>query len=61
MNFPVSVTSPTYRASAIPGVISAPSSLAMSNTISAVHDAVGTTRFTVPKSVLSWWWSMLTM
>ena len=32
-----------------------------SQTISAVHDALGSTRLTVPKRVLSWWWSMLTM
>ena len=28
---------------------------------SAVHDASGTTRLTVPKRVLSWWWSTLRM
>ncbi len=32
-----------------------------SQTISAVHDASGTTRSTSPKRVLSWWWSMLRM
>ena len=54
MNFPVSVTSPVYSASAIGGVISTPRSLARRYTISAVHEASGATRFTVPKRVLSW-------
>ena len=54
MNRPVSVTSPTYRAFAISGVISASSSFASRHTISAVDDADAHTRFTVPKRVLSW-------
>ena len=41
-----------------PGVISAPSRFASSSTISAVHEASVSTRLTVPKRVLSWWWSM---
>src|SRR5579872_92541 len=32
-----------------------------SQTISAVHEASGTTRLTVPNRVLSWWWSMFRM
>ena len=44
------------------GVISTPELLARGRqTISAVHEASRTTRFTVPKRVLSWWWSMLRM
>src|SRR5882757_7025575 len=61
MNRPVSVISPTYSASAIDcvGVTSrAPISPQM---ISAVQEACGSTRLTVPKWVLSWWWSMLTI
>ena len=38
-----------------------PSSRIRSHTISAVHDASSTTWLTVPKRVLSWWWSMLRM
>ena len=61
MKRPVSVTRPTYSALAISGVISASSSFAIRHTISAVQDATEQTRFTVPKRVLSWWWSMLRM
>src|SRR5579862_1110352 len=61
MKRPVSVISPTYRASAIRGVAATPSPCIRSQTISAVHDASGSTRLTVPKRVLSWWWSMLRM
>ena len=43
MNLPVSVTRPTYSASAISGVGSTPSARMRSHTISAVHDASGTT------------------
>ncbi len=32
-----------------------------SHTISAVLEASGTTWLIVPKRVLSWWWSMLTI
>ena len=45
MNRPVSVTSATYSALAISGVISAPSSFASSKTISAVQEAWVSTRF----------------
>ena len=55
MNLPVSVTSPTYNASAIVGVACTPSPRMRSHTISAVHDASSTTWSTVPKRVLSWW------
>ena len=60
-NLPVSVTSPMYSASAIAGVRSTPRSGSSSQMISAVHEAPSTTRFAVPKRVLSWWWSMFTM
>src|SRR5579875_3609331 len=59
MKRPVSVISPTYSASAISKSGFTPSPCIRSQTISAVHDARGTTRLTVPKRVLSWWWSML--
>ena len=61
MNRPVSVTSPTYSASAIGWVSVAPRSPSRSQITSAVHEASGTTWFTVPKRVLSWWWSRLRM
>src|SRR5438105_4852831 len=61
MNRPVSVISPTYSASAISSVGATPRPCIRSHTISAVQDASGSTRFTVPNRVLSWWWSMLTM
>ena len=62
MKRPVSVISPTYSASAIGAASGAtPRSPIRSQTISAVHEASGTTRLTVPKRVLSWWWSMLRM
>ena len=38
-----------------------PSSRASSQMISAVQLASGSTRLTVPKRVLSWWWSMLSV
>ena len=61
MNRPVSVISPTYSASAVvsDGLDLEP--VHQSHTISAVQEASGTTRLTVPKRVLSWWWSMLRM
>ena len=40
-------------------VSSTPSPGSRSQTISAVHDASSTTWLTVPKRVLSWWWSRL--
>ena len=58
MNRPVSVISPTYSASAISGVGDNASACIRSHTISAVHEASGTTWLIVPKRVLSWWWSM---
>src|SRR5688572_2637970 len=61
MKRPVSVTTPTYSASAIGCVTSTPRPLARSHTISAVHDACGSTWLSVPKRVLSWWWSTLRM
>src|SRR5918992_3114315 len=61
MKRPVSVTTPTYSASAIGCVTSTPRPFARSQTISAVHDACGSTWLSVPKRVLSWWWSTLRM
>src|SRR5919198_2635616 len=54
---PVSVTSAMYKASAISGVSSTPSSRKTSLSTSPVEEAAGTMRFTSPKRVLSWWWS----
>ena len=59
MKRPVSVTRPTYSASPIGSVIGTSSPCIRSHTISAVHDACGSTWLIVPKRVLSWWWSML--
>ena len=59
MKRPVSVTRPTYSASAICGVSATSSARMRSHTISAVHDASATTWLIVPKCVLSWWWSRL--
>ena len=61
MKRPVSVTRPTYSASPIAVVTGTPSPCIRSHTISAVHDACGSTWLIVPKRVLSWWWSMLTI
>ncbi len=58
MKRPVSVISPMYSASATAGVGRTPSPCIRSHTISAVHEASGTTWLSVPKRVLSWWWSM---
>ena len=55
MNLPVSVTSPTYSASAMSTVGATPSAVMRSHTISAVQEASSTTWLTVPKRVLSWW------
>ena len=54
MKRPVSVTRPTYSASAIRGVSGTSRPRMRSHTISAVHDASGTTWLIVPKWVLSW-------
>src|SRR5437588_7458376 len=59
MNRPVSVIRATYRASAICRVGATPRPCIRSHTISAVQEASGSTRFTVPNIVLSWWWSRL--
>ena len=58
MKRPVSVTSPTYSACATAGAGLTPSPCIRSQMISAVHEASATTWSTVPKRVLSWWWSM---
>src|SRR3954452_6411750 len=59
MKRPVSVTTPTYKASAIDCVAATSRPRMRSHTSSAVQDAVSTTWLIVPNRVLSWWWSML--
>ena len=54
MKRPVSVTRPTYSASAIAFVDCTPSPCIRSHTISAVHEDCGSTWLIVPKRVLSW-------
>ena len=59
MNRPVSVTSADVeRARDLRASSPRRGSFASSKRISAVHEASVSTRFTVPKRVLSWWWSM---
>src|SRR5215831_10235792 len=56
-NRPVSVTSAMYSGSASSGVSSTPNSANTSRSTSPVEDASATMRLTLPKRVLSWWWS----